>query len=114
MGGDCVFCRIARGELQARTVHEDEHCLAFHDLNPVAPTHLLVIPRKHIPCLAEAQGEDQALLGHLQRVIGDVARKTQIEGAFRVALNNGRGAGQTVDHLHYHVLAGRRMAWPPG
>ena len=114
MAGDCVFCRIVTGSLSARTVHEDEYALAFKDLNPAAPTHLLVVPKKHIPCLADSSDEDQALLGHLQRVIAKVAREAGVEEAFRVALNNGRGAGQTVDHLHYHVLAGRRMAWPPG
>ncbi|HVE13601.1 MAG TPA: histidine triad nucleotide-binding protein [Elusimicrobiota bacterium] len=114
MGGDCVFCRIVHGQLQAKIVHEDDLCLAFEDLNPAAPTHLLVVPKKHIPCLEKAGKEDAALLGHLQLVIGEAARKAGVDDAFRVVNNNGRGAGQSVDHLHYHVLAGRRMAWPPG
>lgn len=95
-------------------VHEDELCLAFQDLNPAAPTHLLVIPKKHIPGLSSVEDGDSALLGHLQTVIRDIARKSGFESAFRVVSNNGRAAGQSVDHLHYHLLAGRRVAWPPG
>ena len=87
--------------------------MAFKDLNPVAPTHLLVIPRKHIARVADAAEEDAALLGRLQIVVGKVAKDAGLKD-FRVVTNNGRGAGQSVDHLHYHLLSGRRMSWPPG
>lgn len=109
----CIFCKIAAGEVQSQFVHEDEQVLAIKDLNPIAPTHLLVIPRKHIARLADAQPDDAALLGRLQLVVGEVAKKAGLTD-FRVVTNNGKGAGQSVDHLHYHVISGRRMNWPPG
>lgn len=109
----CIFCKIAAGEVQSQIVHEDESVLAFKDLNPVAPTHLLVIPRRHIARVSEAGPGDADLLGRLQLAIGELARKTGLTD-FRVVTNNGRGAGQSVDHLHYHVISGRRMNWPPG
>lgn len=87
--------------------------LAFKDLNPVAPTHVLVIPKKHIPSLSAAADDDRDILGHLQRVIAKIASDGGLKD-FRVVVNNGRGAGQTVEHLHYHLISGRRMAWPPG
>ena len=112
--GACLFCRIASGEVPARTVFEDGEVLAFKDINPQAPTHLLVIPKKHIPALSAAGDEDAALLGKLQLVARDLAKLGKLENGFRVVTNNGRGAGQSVDHLHYHVLGGRRLTWPPG
>ncbi len=110
---DCIFCKIAEGTVSSQTVYEDDHTLVFKDLNPVAPTHLLAIPKKHISCLAASTDEDLDLLGHLQASL----RKAAADGGlkdFRVVTNNGRGAGQSVDHLHYHLLSGRRMVWPPG
>ena len=112
--GDCLFCRIVAREVQAQIVHEDEHILAFKDINPQAPTHLLIIPKKHIPSLAATSDEDAGLLGRLQLAARDMAKAGKLDNGFRVVTNNGRGAGQSVDHLHYHVLGGRRMAWPPG
>ena len=109
----CIFCKIAAGEVQSQIVHEDDQVLVFKDLNPIAPTHLLVIPRRHIARVSDAGQADEALLGRLQLVAAEVAKKAGIND-FRVVTNNGKGAGQSVDHLHYHVIAGRRMNWPPG
>jgi histidine triad (HIT) family protein len=110
----CVFCRIAAGEIPARIVHEDDLVLAFHDLSPVAPTHLLVIPKRHIASLAEAGAEDAGLLGRLVVVAGQLAREKHLTGGFRVVLNAGSDGGQSVDHLHLHLLGGRAFSWPPG
>ncbi|TBR20090.1 histidine triad nucleotide-binding protein [bacterium] len=109
----CIFCKIAGGEVASQFVHEDEEVVAFKDLNPIAPTHLLVVPRKHIARVADATQEDERLLGRLQLVVAEVAKKAGLTD-FRVVTNNGKGAGQSVDHLHYHVISGRRMNWPPG
>ena len=109
----CIFCKISQGEMPTQMVYEDERALVIKDRNPAAPTHLLVLPRKHIARMAEASQEDSDLLGHLQLVAGKVAKDAGIAD-FRFVTNNGRGAGQSVDHLHYHLLAGRRMNWPPG
>ena len=111
--GDTIFGRIARGEAQADLVYEDERALAFRDVNPQAPVHLLVIPRKPIARLSEAADEDGELLGHLCRVATRVAREAGLED-FRVVVNDGAGAGQTVFHLHLHVIGGRALSWPPG
>ena len=110
----CVFCRIAAGEIPARIVHEDELVVAFHDLSPVSPTHLLVIPKRHISSLADARADDEGLLGRLVAVAGELARERQLTGGFRVVLNAGADAGQSVDHLHLHLLGGRPFSWPPG
>jgi len=107
------FARIARGELPAEIVHEDDRAVAFRDADPQAPTHVLVIPRKPIPRLSEAGDEDTELLGHMLDVARKVARQEGLAD-FRVVINDGGGAGQTVFHLHVHVLGGRRLSWPPG
>ena len=112
-GGDTIFGRILRGEIPCDAVYSDEHCLAFRDVAPQAPVHLLVIPRRPIPRLSDAGENDQALLGHLLLVAARVARQEGLED-FRLVVNSGAGAGQTVFHLHVHVLGGRPMAWPPG
>lgn len=112
--GDCIFCKIISGQIKSQILHQDDTAIAFKDLNPQAPTHVLIVPRKHIPCLAASGDGDELLLGHLQHVARDLARTLGVEAAFRLVTNNGRGAGQTVDHLHYHMLGGRRMTWPPG
>ena len=110
-----VFARILRGEIPAKVLHEDEHCLAFPDASPQAPTHFLVIPRREIASLDDATAEDAQLLGHLLVVAAKVARELGVaDGGSRVVINNGGGAGQTVFHLHVHVLAGRPLTWPPG
>ena len=109
-----LFSKIIAREIPADIVYEDEHCLAFRDINPQAPTHVLLIPKQEIPRLADAQGEDQALLGHLLLAAGKVARQLGIADAFRLVVNNGAEAGQTVFHLHLHILGGRSLHWPPG
>jgi histidine triad (HIT) family protein len=110
---DTVFGRIARGELPAQLVYEDDRCVAFPDIDPKAPVHLLVIPRQPIERLSHAQPGDEALLGHLLRVAARVAREAGLAD-YRLVVNDGAGAGQTVFHLHVHVLGGRPLAWPPG
>jgi histidine triad (HIT) family protein len=109
-----LFSRIIAREIPADIVYEDTHCLAFRDINPQAPTHVLVIPKQEIPRLADALDADQALLGHLMLAAVKVARQLGVEDAFRLIVNNGADAGQTVFHLHLHILAGRPMRWPPG
>jgi histidine triad (HIT) family protein len=111
---DCIFCKIAAGEINARIVYEDPDLLAFLDLNPQAPTHALVIPRRHIARLTSAGEEDAELLGKIQLAAAKIAKVLKVEGAFRLVMNNGKGAGQSVDHLHYHLLGGRKLMWPPG
>ncbi|MBI5243359.1 MAG: histidine triad nucleotide-binding protein [Elusimicrobia bacterium] len=113
MNENCIFCKIVQGEVKTQKVHEDEDLVAFKDLNPQAPTHLLVVPKKHIPSLAKCGKEDEALLGRLQASIASISEKLGL-GSYRVVTNVGRQAGQSVEHLHYHVLGGRRMTWPPG
>ena len=110
---DTIFGKIAKGEAQADIVYEDDRALVFRDLNPQAPTHLLVIPRKPLATLSEADQDDEALLGHLLLVANRAASEEGLEN-FRVVVNNGAGAGQTVFHLHIHVLGGRSFSWPPG
>ena len=107
-GGASVFTRIMAGELPADLVYEDEQCLVINDIYPQAPVHMLVIPRKPLVSLADAEAEDAPLLGHLLLVASKVAREAGIADGFRLIANNGRGAGQTVFHLHFHVLGGRR------
>ena len=109
-----IFGKIINREIPARIVYEDEQCLAFQDINPQAPTHVLLIPKKEIPRLADATAADQAVLGHLMVVAGAIARELGVEDAFRVVVNNGADAGQSVFHLHLHILAGRKLTWPPG
>ncbi len=110
---DTIFGRILRGEIPCQEVYSDDLCLAFKDVNPQAPVHVLVIPRKPIASLAEAQPEDQELLGHLLLVAARAARQEGLT-SWRTVLNSGAEAGQTVFHLHVHVIGGRPMAWPPG
>lgn len=104
-----IFSKIIAREIPADIVYEDEHCLAFKDIHPQAPVHILVVPKKEIARLADAQPEDQALLGHLLLAIGKIARQLGVEDAFRVMISNGADAGQTVFHLHLHLLAGKRF-----
>jgi histidine triad (HIT) family protein len=109
-----IFAKIIDREIPARIVHEDELCLAFHDVAPRAPMHILVIPKKPIVKVSEASAEDQGLLGHLMLVAAKVAKEAGYGDAFRLVVNNGEGAGQTVFHLHIHVMGGRSFTWPPG
>ena len=110
----CLFCRIASGDLRAAVVAENEWAMAFHDLNPQAPTHILVIPKQHIGSLGEAVEEDAVLLGRLLLLAKVVARDEGLASGYRVVLNNGAAAGQSVFHIHAHVLGGRHLRWPPG
>jgi histidine triad (HIT) family protein len=110
----CLFCKILAKEVPARLVHEDESCIAFHDINPQAPVHLLVIPRQHFSSALEAAPTDEPVMGHLHRVAAELARQFQITEGYRVVVNTGSGAGQSVFHLHLHVLGGRSFRWPPG
>jgi histidine triad (HIT) family protein len=107
---DTIFAKIISGEIPAELVYEDEHCIAINDINPLAPVHVLVIPRKPISMLSEAGAEDQALLGHLMLSAGKIARQLGVSEAFRVMINNGEAAGMTIAHLHLHILAGRQMS----
>ena len=109
-----LFGKIIRREIPADIVYEDDLCLAFRDINPQAPTHVLVIPKKEIARLADAGADDQALLGHLMLAAGKIARSLGVAEAFRLVVNNGADAGQSVFHLHLHILAGRKLRWPPG
>lgn len=106
---DTIFGKITRGEIPTDFLYQDEQCVVIKDIYPQAPTHVLIIPRKPIPMLAAADEEDQALLGHLLVVAGKVAKQLGVEDAFRLVINNGEGGGQTVFHLHLHILAGRHM-----
>jgi histidine triad (HIT) family protein len=111
----CIFCKVANHEVPAQLILDEDEVLAFHDISPQAPTHILVIPRKHITSLAHAGPEDAALLGKLMLAVRQVAKDAGlVDGGYRAVLNTGAGAGQSVFHLHIHVLGGRRMKWPPG
>jgi histidine triad (HIT) family protein len=112
---DCLFCKIAAGEIPSTKVHEDDTVIAIRDINPRAPTHILVIPRDHIPSAADLTEADGPLLGRLFATIAEIARREGIADAgYRLVSNVGRWGGQTVDHLHVHVLGGRAFEWPPG
>jgi histidine triad (HIT) family protein len=110
-----IFKRIIDREIPAKIVYEDDRCLAFHDVSPQAPTHVLVIPKKEIASLEELADEDADLLGHMWLVIRNLARELGVDkSGYRVAVNCGADGGQSVDHLHFHLLGGRPMTWPPG
>jgi histidine triad (HIT) family protein len=111
---DTIFGRIIRGEVPARIVHDDDLCLAFHDVAPQAPVHVLVIPKRPIASLADADEADAGLLGHLVVVATQLARTLGLAGGYRLVVNCGRDGGQSVDHLHVHLLGGRPLGWPPG
>jgi histidine triad (HIT) family protein len=110
-----IFSKIIAREIPARIVFEDDLCLAFHDVSPQAPVHILVIPKREIPRLAETTAADETLLGHLIFVAQTIANKEGLhDSGFRIVINNGRDGGETVPHLHVHLLGGRPLAWPPG
>lgn len=114
MSEDTIFGKIARGELPAKIVYEDDLCLAFRDMYPAAPMHILLIPRKPIPRLCDATADDQNLLGHLMLAATKVAEQEGLGDKYRLVVNNGAGAGQSVFHLHLHIIGGRDLHWPPG
>lgn len=109
-----IFKKIIDKEIPAEILHEDEHCLAFRDATPQAPTHVLVIPKKEIASIDAISSHDSELLGHLWTVIRDLASQLELESGYRVVVNCGEQGGQTVDHLHFHLLGGRMFSWPPG
>lgn len=115
MSEDTIFGKIIRREIPADIVYEDDLCLAFRDISPQAPTHILVIPKQPIPSLAQATAEDRALLGHLLLSVKAIAEQLGVaDSGYRVVINTGEHGGQTVFHLHLHLLAGRNLQWPPG
>lgn len=111
---DCIFCRIAAGQIPARKVHEDEECVAFEDLSPQAPTHLLIIPRRHLSGLDEVTRAEASLVGNLLTTASALASRLGLTNGYRVVINTGPQGGQTVFHLHVHLLGGRSLTWPPG
>ncbi|MEL6440300.1 MAG: histidine triad nucleotide-binding protein [Cyanobacteria bacterium J06621_8] len=111
---DTIFGKIIRREIPADIVYEDDLALAFRDISPQAPTHILVIPKKPIPRLSDSSAEDTALMGHLLMTVKLVAEQANLSNGYRVVINNGADGGQTVDHLHLHILGDRSMGWPPG
>ena len=111
---DCIFCKIVAGQIPSKKVWEDDRAYAFHDIDPKAPTHILVVPKKHLASLAHAEAEDEALLGHLLLAASQIAREQGLGKGYRVAISTGAEGGQTFDHLHLHILGGRQMHWPPG
>ena len=112
---DCIFCKIAKKEIPAEIIYEDDLILAFKDINPQAPTHILIIPKEHFPSLNEIPEENKEILSHILINIKRIAQQTGAsEDGYRVVLNSGKNAGQEVLHIHFHLLSGRRMTWPPG
>ena len=110
----CLFCRIASGEIPAARLYEDEDCLAFADIHPQAPVHVLVIPKMHLESTAQAEAAHAPLLGKLMAAAAEVARGQELDAGYRLVVNTGEDGGQTVNHMHVHVLGGRQMGWPPG
>jgi histidine triad (HIT) family protein len=114
MSADCLFCKISAKQIPSKIVYEDPDVFAFEDVSPQAPAHILICPRKHFSSLNEATAEDQSVLGKLQLVAAQLARERNLLEGYRTVVNNGGGAGQSVFHLHLHLLGGRRFRWPPG
>ena len=115
MAPDCIFCRIAAGEIPAKLVREDENVVAFRDIDPKSPTHVVVIPRRHIASVNDLEPGDAALLGEIFLAAKEIAREEGIAASgYRLVMNAGRDGGQSVDHIHLHLLGGRRHSWPPG
>jgi histidine triad (HIT) family protein len=111
---DCLFCRIIRGEIPSKKVYEDSETFVFEDINAQAPTHVLIIPKKHIVDIKEAKADDAEIIGKMHLVAAKIARDREIENGYRTVFNVGPGAGQSVFHLHLHLLGGRTLGWPPG
>ena len=112
---DCLFCKIANGTIPAKMVYEDDMVVAFDDINPQAPHHKIIIPRKHIATINDAEASDSQLIGHMVHVAANLAKKLNIaEPGYRIVMNCNAQAGQTVFHIHFHLLGGRQMTWPPG
>lgn len=111
---DCIFCSIANKEIPSKVVYEDDQILCFHDLEPQAPVHVLIIPKKHIPSLDDVSGEDQQLMGHILVKVKEIAEILGLENGYRLVNNCGEDGFQTVKHIHFHLLGKRKMTWPPG
>ncbi len=111
---DCLFCKIIAGKIPAKKVYEDDKVFAFEDINPQAPTHVLIVPKKHIVGLKEAAAEDAEIIGYCQIVAAKLGRERKIETGYRTVYNVGPGAGQSVFHIHLHLIGGRALSWPPG
>lgn len=111
---DCIFCKIARGEIPSTKVYEDDTVLAFEDLDPQAPLHILLIPKTHIKSAAEINKENSSVIAHIFEVASEIAAKENLKDGFRIVTNCGDSAGQSVKHLHFHMLSGRDFTWPPG
>lgn len=115
MTSQCLFCRIAAGEIPSRQIYSDERVYAFADINPAAPSHFLVIPRKHLSSINDATGADEALLGHMMLTAQKIAAEQELaKDGFRLVVNTGTNGGQTVFHIHLHIIGGRQLGWPPG
>jgi histidine triad (HIT) family protein len=111
---DCIFCKIANGEIPSNKAYEDDKCLAFYDLDPQAPTHVLIIPKEHIESARCITPENSEIVAHIFEVAAKLAQELNLDGGFRIVNNCDKDGGQTVMHLHFHLLGGRAMAWPPG
>lgn len=111
---DCLFCKIVEGKIPARKIYEDEHTIAFEDIDPKAPTHVLVVPKKHLAGLKEATGSDAEIIGRCHLTAAKIAKDRNIEDGYRTVLNVGPKSGQSVFHMHVHLLGGRDLRWPPG
>ncbi|WP_040196398.1 histidine triad nucleotide-binding protein [Candidatus Soleaferrea massiliensis] len=111
---DCIFCKIIAGEIPSNKIYEDELVYAFHDIDPKAPVHFLVIPKEHIRSVLEINGTNSAVVAHIYEVIAKLVKELDVKDGYRVVTNVGEDGGQTVDHMHFHVLAKRNLAWPPG
>ena len=114
MPSDCLFCKIIAGTIPANRLYEDEFCVGFPDIDPKAPTHLLIVPKVHIASLAKVNGEQTLLIGQLMTAAKEIARSQKLNRGYRIVVNTGEDGGQTVNHLHLHLLGGRPMLWPPG
>ena len=110
----CLFCRIIDGSIPSKAIYQDDECYAFADINPQSPVHILIVPRLHVASIAEAGKEHSALIGHLHWAAAEIARSKGLTKGYRTVINTGKDGGQTVDHIHVHLLGGRSMTWPPG
>ncbi|MDR1629735.1 MAG: histidine triad nucleotide-binding protein [Oscillospiraceae bacterium] len=111
---DCIFCKIAGGEIPSNKVYEDDSVLAFYDLVPQGPVHILIIPKTHIASAAEISADNSAVVAHIFEVAAGIAKEQQLDNGYRIVTNIGEDGGQSVKHLHFHLIGGRQMAWPPG
>lgn len=111
---DCIFCKIVNGEIPSNKAYEDDRLLAFHDIEPQAPTHILIIPKEHIESTSEITAENSGIVAHIFEVAANLAKEQKLDSGYRIVTNIGEDGGQSVKHLHFHLLAGRKLAWPPG